>query len=318
MPADIVWKQGDTAPVYKETFTKSNGGKYNIEGAAIALNMRSLTSSTPVTLTGATAVLNAVEGEVSFTPSFQDTGVPGDYMATWTVVFPGGSQLTFPTDGYLWITVEENLTHSGLQQLISLPEVKEVFGIPPNDRVHDSQLVGLIEDVRPLIEEHTGPLLPQLFVERFDGGQNIISLTHTPSFGYGTTPILNLLGVSEFRGPIEYPLQIIQNPVYGGIYTCELDPRLGTITRRTAGGGVIAFLPGRNSVKVEYQAGQETIPANVRRACRETIRWWYQTTQAVGRGSLTQADSEPQMPMVSLPYHAVAMLNPTRRYPSLA
>lgn len=318
MPADWTLKQNDTAPILTDTLTYSNGQAVNLTGATLTFIMRSLTAVSPVVLTGLASITKPLEGKVSYTPTVGDTSNPGMFMANWHVSFPGGQEMTWPTEGYLWVEIEENLTHAGGQQLISLPEVKDSLGIQPNDRIHDAALTGLIEDVRPLIEDHTGPLLPQLFIERFDGGQNIITLTHTPSFGFGTTPVLNLLGVSEFRGPIEYPLQIIQNPVYGGIYTCELDPRMGTITRRTAGGGVIAFFPGRNSVKVEYQAGQQTVPSNVRRACRETIRWWWQTTQAVGRGSLTQADSEPQMPMVSLPYHAVAMLNPTRRFPSLA
>lgn len=318
MPADWTLKQNDTAPILTDTLTYSNGQLVNLTGATLTFVMRSLTAPTPVLLTGVTAITKPLEGKVSYTPSAGDTANTGMFMANWHVSFPGGQSMSWPTEGYLWVEIEENLTHAGGQQLISLPEVKDSLGIPPNDRIHDAALTGLIEDVRPLIEEHTGPILLQTFTERFDGGQNIITLTHTPSYGFGTTPVLNMLGVSEYRGPIEYPLQLIQNPVYGGIYSYEVDPREGTITRRTAGGGIIAFFPGRNSIRVTYQAGQQTVPRNVQRAARETIRWWYRTTMATGRGSLAQADEEGHMPMVSLPYHAVAMLNPTRRYPSLA
>jgi hypothetical protein len=320
MPADAIWKQGDSAPVLKETFTRPNGTRYSLEGATVNLTIRALTADAPLTLTGSIAIPNAVEGEATYTPSTQDTRTPGEYMANWQVVFPDGSEMTFPTDGYLWVSIQQNLTSPGGQQLVGLPEVKAALYLPANDYERDEDLRGLIEDVQPLIEEHTGPILLQRYEELFDGGNDIIVLSHTPNYGHGTTPVLNILGVSEFRGPIEYPLAPAANPVYGSIYSYELDPRMGEITRRTAGGGTMAFYPGRNSIHVVYEAGQERVPRNVRRAVLEAVRWWYRTTMATGRGREAMADEsmERQQPLVSLPYHVIAMLSPTRRHPSIA
>jgi hypothetical protein len=318
MSADWVLKQGDVAPILTDTLTYSNGQPVNLTGATLTFIMRALSSSTPIALTGIAAITVPLTGKVSYTPTVGDTANAGMYMANWHVIFPSGESMTWPTEGYMSVLIEENLTTAGGAQIVGLPEVKDALGLPANDRVHDATLIGLIEDVAPLIEEHTGPIRVQRYEERFDGGNNIISLTHTPNYGFGTTPILTLLGVSEYRGPAEYPLQIVASPVYGSIYSCELDPRMGTITRRTAGGSTVAFMPGRNSIHAVYEAGQEVVPRNVQRAARETVRWWYRTTMAVGRGRETQADDEQQQPLVSLPYHCLAMLSPTKRYPSFA
>ncbi len=147
-------------------------------------------------------------------------------------------------------------------------------------------------------------------------------MRHKPSFGYGTTPILNLLAASEYRGPIEYNLSIVGTPTQGSVYSVMANSELGIECRRTSGGGTVPFWRDEHhpqqSIHLVYEAGQASVPSNVRRAAMETIRWWYETTMGVGRGSLTQADSEVIRPMVALPYHVEAMLAPTRRHPAFA
>jgi hypothetical protein len=230
--------------------------------------------------------------------------------------------MTFPTSGYLWVQIQENLTTAGGAQLVGLPEVKDHMHLPADDRSHDENLVRMIEAVAPLIEEVTGPILPQVYDEWYEGGHATISLRHKPSYGYGTSPILNLMAVSEYRGPIEYNLSLVGTPTQGSVYSVMEHGELGLIVRRSAGGATEPFWRDPNhpaqSIHVVYEAGQETVPTNVRQAVLETIRWWYETTEMVGKGSLTQADAEMPKPMVSLPYHAVAMLAPTRRHPSIA
>jgi hypothetical protein len=316
--ADFTIVSGDSEPSLTDTLTYSNGTAANLEGATLKFVMRSFAMNAPLILTGMPTITKASTGGVAFTFTEQDTVTPGNYMANWQVVFADGAKMTWPTSGYLWIEVEPNLTQ-GAAQIVSLPEVLDHLNNPPNDRVRDTKLVRNIGAIRPLIENITGPILPQIYDERFDGGNNIIALTHAPSYGYGTSPVLNLIAVSEYRGPIEYPLAIVPSPVYGSIYSVALNARLGSITRRTAGGGVVAFFPGRESTRVIYEAGQSVVPENVKMAALEAIRWWYETTQPVGRGRMTQADAEPaERPMVALPYHCIAMLAPTRKYPSFA
>ena len=309
--------QGDVLPVLKDTLTYSNGTV--AEPESVVFTMRNLAATEPVKLSGVSSVVSKTKGEVQFAPAAADTATPGNYAANWVCQI-GGQQMTFPTEGFLWVRVQENLTSGTSALLVGLPEMKEYLNSPANDRAHDDRLIDHLEAARPLIEEHTGPLLPQKYDELYDGGQNIIRLTHAPSYGFGMEPVLRLVGVSEFRGPIEYPLSIIPNPVYGSIYSVELDERSGTIARRTAGGGVIAFFPGRNAVHVVYEAGQKIIPANIRLAVKEAVRVNYQTTQQVGRGRATVADTEEGGPYLGffLPRRCYELLAPARRFPSIA
>lgn len=324
MAADWTIKEGDVEPVFYDQLELSNGEKVNLTGATVQFVMRSPTAAEPLKLAGTVTVIQPEEGEIGYLPAAADTqGRAGMFMASWVVVFPGGKQMTFPTEGYLWVSVEEALTVvGGPQLLIGLPEVKEYLRLPANDHAHDGELIGLIEDVRPLIEEHTGPIIPQTFDEWYNGGNSTIALRHKPSYGLGTSPIFELLAVSEYRGPIEYNLSIVSTPTQGSVYSVMLQPELGVMVRRTAGGGTYAFWHdpshAAQTVHVIYRCGQQDIPRNVARAARETIRWWWMTTMAIGRGRETQADAEQQLPHVALPYHVVAMLSPTRRHPSLA
>jgi hypothetical protein len=320
MPADWIISQGDTEPLFFDELSYETGAKVDLTGAAVEFVMRALTANQPVALTGTVSVVSTTEGKVAFSPSTTDSATVGNYMAQWVVTFSGGERMTFPTEGYLWVQVQANLTSEGGAQLVGLPELKDYLNIPADNRTHDTKLIGYIETVAALIESAIGPVLPRKFDELYDGGNNIITLLHTPSAGYGTSPFIDILGVDEFRGPIDYSLNAVQNPVFGSIYSYELNPQLGEITRRTAGGGVVGFFPGRNTVHVVYECGQRVVPHNVAMAAKETIREAYQTTQAVGRGSLSVADEqETQMSLAqAFTVHGSRLLQPQRRHPSLA
>src|SRR5207302_551749 len=122
MPADWTIVQGDTAPLFSDTLTYSNGEAVNLETAVVKFVMRSATSSEPVRLTGETSIIGVKTGKVAFRCSAQDTAVVGHYMANWVVTFAGGEQMTFPTVGYMWVTVQESLTSQSVPSLVSLPE----------------------------------------------------------------------------------------------------------------------------------------------------------------------------------------------------
>jgi hypothetical protein len=321
MPADAIWKQGDTAPVLRETFTKPNGTRYSLEGATVTLTIRALTAAAPLTLTGTTAITNALEGEASYTPSAQDTAVAGEYTATWHVTFPGGSEMTFPTEGYLSIEIEENLTGTRTPRLVEVEEAKAHIGRPANNRNEDTELIRLIDACTPLIEQATGPILPRVFDEWHDGGGTYVMLRRRPATSLGTTPLLRLIACSEYNGPIEWPLKIIASPDQSELYSCQLDTRMARVVRRTAGGCVQPFPYQPQGVHVVYEAGQETVPMNVKFALCEALREFWQTTKPVGRGRMNVADEE-ESPQRSLSYliarHALGMIQPMRRHPSIA
>jgi|ERR1035437_845056 hypothetical protein len=319
MPADWTLPQGTLIPILEDTLTYSNGTI--AEPESVEFVMRAITANEPVTLSGTAAVVSKVKGEVSYTPGTGDSDIPGNYLGQWLAKV-NKKPMMFPTTGYAWVTVPENLSTKGGATLVGLPEVLDHLKVPANDRIHDNTLLEYIEAVRPLIENLTGPIIPERYDEWYEGGHVSISLRHKPSFGYGTTPIFNVMAVSEYRGPIEYNLSLVGTPTQGSVYSGMSNDELGIIVRRSAGGASTPFWRDPNhpqqSVHVVYQAGQERVPANVRRAALETVRWWYQTTEAVGRGGLTRSDDEQIRPMVALPYHCEAMLAPTRRHPALA
>jgi hypothetical protein len=323
MAADFTIVQGDTEPGFEEQFTYSNGDPVDLTEAEIRFVMRSETDTEPVRLTGTITVTNAIEGKLLYAPSAADTANIGNYAANWHVTFAGGETQTFPTEGYLWVQVQPNLTATGQPLLVGLGELKDRIQIPANDRAHDEKLREWIGGCRPLIENLTGPVLPQVYDEWYEGGSSSIRLRNIPSYGFGTTPVFMLLAVSEYRGPIEYNLAIVGTPTEGSVYSVMGHGELGTIVRRTAGGGTYAFWSDPShpaqSVHVVYYVGQREVPANVKMAAIETLKWWWNVTSPQGPGFMTAADQETAgRPMVALPYAAEALLAPTRRAPVCA
>jgi len=318
MAADFVITSGDTAPRFEEELSYSNNEPVNLTGATVKFIMRAQTASEPKRLTGTVTISEPTKGKLYFTPSTADTAEAGNFMANWHVTFAGGEVQSFPSSGYLWVEVQQNLTTTGGATLVNLPELKSYLNIPANDRTHDTKLIRYIEAIRPIIENIVGPILPKVYRETFDGGQYFISLRRRPSTTFGTNPIYTLMACSEFRGPIEYPLSIIDTPAQGTIYSCLFHKRQGIVERRTSGGGVMAFPQMASSVLCVYEAGQETVPPNVEEAALEIVRVNYQTTQATGTGRMTVADGEELgiQPMM-IPRRARELLQPNRRAPSI-
>ncbi len=314
---DFIWKQGDEGPVILDELS-FEGGTVPDE-ANLSFHVRSLTDASETTLTGTSEWLD-LQGGVMFTPSIADTSLPiGNYLATWVVSNQLGQQQTFPTEGFLWGRIEPGL-NTAPQLIISPMDMKRLLNIPAEDRTRDADLIGLIQAVTPLIEAEVGPLALRVYESWYDGGSNVIRLTQDPSGGFGTNPVLKVLAASEYRGPIEYPLALVASPAFGSIYSVMVIPDLGTMTRRTAGGRTLAFMPGREAVHVFYQAGQDPIPENVKRAAMECVRTLYRWPQQIGTGSLSPADRmEMGAVMQSEVSRIVRMwLRPSRRHPSIA
>lgn len=321
MVADWTAKAGDTGPAFTQQLNYSDGSIVDLTGASVRLAMRPAAATTAKTITGTTTSATPASGVVTYTPTVADTSTPGTFMGNWIVTFAGGQVRSWPTEGYLTLVIEESLTGTNQAELVTLVDVKDYLDIDRNDRDHDAKLEALIADMRPVIERITGPIIPTVYVgEKYRGGSSIISLSHRPSVGYGTSPVLNVMAVSEYVGSTEYPLVDVADAALGTIYSFEVNVREGTITRRTAGGGVGGFPGGENAVSVTYQSGQSSVPGNVRRATLEAVRVNYQTTQAVGRGRRTVADETDTGPPLGffLPRRALELLGPTRRAPSIA
>lgn len=313
---------GDTLPVFEGTLKYASGAI--AEPESVEFQMRSLISKEKLTLTGTSTVVSKAAGTVSFSPAAGDTKEkPGAYMANWAAKI-GGKAMTFPTTGWLWVEVAPTLAE-GAAQIVGLEEVRDYCNIETKDRTHDNKLIYQIESVSDEIENQVGPVRLQTRDEWHEGGHVSIQLRRRPSFGYGTTPVEIVMAASEYRGPIEYALALVANPTLGSVYSVMQHAEMGLIVRRTAGGGTLDFWRDvrhpQQSIHITYQAGQEKVPAGVRMAALEAVRWHYENTMMVGRGYQTVADQQEGIgPAGSrvLPGHALSHLAPYRRAPAFA
>lgn len=311
---DFVIKQGDTLPILTDTLTYSNGSAANLSGASVNFVMRSLTAIAPWTNLPAT-VVSAGAGTVSYTFTATDTANAGMFMANWVVTFSGGAVMSWPTDGYIEINIEENLTTAGGQQLISLTEAKGYLNIPSSDRSRDTKLIQFIAELTPVVEAITGPILQRPVSETYDGQGAFISLRNRP--------VISVNSVTEYRGPIPYPLTQVPTPDLGTIYSYMFETA-GRIIRRTVGGGMTDFPRGLNSIYVVYTAGRPTVPANVTGAIKELLRIHFQDTQqgrprAGGGANFSEPDDPTQAIIGFFTSGRVReLLAPSRRHASVA
>jgi hypothetical protein len=222
--------------------------------------------------------------------------------------------MDFPTVGYNTVTIEEGLSTSGGQQLVSVPDLKDYLGIEAADRKSDAKLARFIRAARPVVENITGPIIPASFTEWHAGGSPNIAVRHRPSTSYGTSPVFTVQSVSEFIGRTEYDLTAVAGPTLGSTYSYMVDAP-GFLSRLTGGGRGCFGGP----VRVTYTAGQDPIPANVQEATLELVRVNYSPTMAAGRGRLTVADDQDTGPPLSffVPRRVRELLAPNRRAPAV-
>lgn len=312
---DFVIKKGDTRPLLTATFTYSDGTTANLVGATVRFVLRAQTATAPSI--NALAVITNVTApaSVSYTFTAADTAVAGRYMGEWHVTFADASTLTFPTDGYLEVVVEEDLVTAGGARLVGLGELKDHLRIPNTDRTRDARLIEMIDAAAPIVENLTGPVLQRQVTESYDGGMWFITLR--------SRPVLEVQSVMEYRGPIGFDLTQVANPALGTIYSYMFQPP-GRIVRRTVGGGQTAFPPGADTVYITYTAGLLRVPAHIREGTLELIREnFQQTEQRTGR--TTSAGMDDQAPGVINPLSGYyvsprvrELLSPGRRHPSVA
>ena len=315
MPADFTIKQGDTSPVLTDTLTLSNGSAQNLTGCTVNLVMRNIISPTPI-INDVAAIVSAAAGTVSYTFNANETSLAGDYQASWAVTFANGTVQQWPTDGYIWIRVEENLTTPGGQTLVSLGQVKDYLNIPASDKSRDAKLQTMIEQATSAIEHITGNIIQRTYQnEMHDGGAIRISLLHHP--------VVSVTEVVEYWATVEYPLQQIPvgRPDLGTMWSYMFEEDR-TIIRRAPGGGVQPFYGGTDSVRVSYVAGLSTVPGNVVQATCELIRVHFQQTQQgrprPGYGAADEIDT-PEMGLgFYIPHRVRELLEPNTRHPSIA
>jgi len=267
---DFVIRQGDTKPVLTQTLTDIDGNALNLTGATVKFVMRTLTAVSPAINATAT-VTNAATGAVSFTFTATQTATAGQFMANFIVTYADSSVQTAPADGYLSINIEQNLTTTGGNQIISLAEAKDYLQIPATNKNEDAKLVRMIQGLGPVVEFLVGPVIQKTVEEWHDGGTDTVILRQRP--------IVNVMSVTEYVGSVQWPLAIIQDPSEGQVYSVQIETATGRLIRRTPGGGTQSFQGGRQTVQVIYVCGRQTIDTNITLGALELVRINFSQTQ---------------------------------------
>ena len=156
--------------------------------------------------------------------------------------------------------------------LITLAEARASLGWTATNTGKDSDLERYVEAATPVIENITGPLLVKSRTFTFDGG------------------------VDQLVIPVRFTsvTSIVENGVTVTDYVAE--PTRGIITAGTATGSRY-FSSGIQNVVVTVSVGSATIPANVKLAARELVRFWWQQGQQANTPAFGGAPESMPLPM---------------------
>ncbi len=119
-------KAGDTLPALAAVLSRADG-PVNLTGATVTFVMRDPTALTPKVERPA-AIANAEDGQVVYFWQPADTDTPGIYDGSWIVTAADGSRQTYPTDDYLEINIELDLSKTG----VALRTVRPTDGVRPS------------------------------------------------------------------------------------------------------------------------------------------------------------------------------------------
>lgn len=110
--SNLEWymKVGDTNPsIAIAVIDKSTGLAKNLAGATAVFSMRLEGSSTPKVNASAADVYDEANGKVRYDWAGSDTDTAGVYEGEFVVTLSGGGVVTFPQDGYIKITILDDV-----------------------------------------------------------------------------------------------------------------------------------------------------------------------------------------------------------------
>lgn len=100
----LTLKEGDTEPVLTATLER-DGSAYNLNDVSNpAVTFRMGATDEPPEVDGEATITDASAGKVKYEWSSGDTDTPGTYKSEF-VVIGDGIETTFPSDGYFYITI---------------------------------------------------------------------------------------------------------------------------------------------------------------------------------------------------------------------
>lgn len=307
---DFAAKQGTAGQRLTQILTDADGAQIDLTDAEVTFVMRSPTTTTPTE--NEAEIVTADAGLVAYTLTEDDTEVPGRFLVEWRWTKDDVVGV-WPPEGYQQLLITESLAAENCRRLVSLGDIKEALRLQHFDRSHDARLLQMLDELTPVVECITGPILRRQITETYDGGDSKIWLH--------ARPVYSIWEVTEWRSGVAHTLTQVPTPDLGSAYSYMLDSTAGRITRRTTGGGVTMFASGVDSVRVTYTAGYATVPSNVASAVKELVKIHYQNSEqarhpAYGGGVDPSSDYPGSMILgYFVPNRVREQLIPSRRDP---
>ncbi len=100
----FIIKQYDTLPSLEATLIDAEGNPVDLTTKSVTFSMRSRDNPSLV-ITGLAVKVDAVNGIVAYQWGPGNTNTPGAYLGEFRVTYSNGPRETFPSDGYIEISV---------------------------------------------------------------------------------------------------------------------------------------------------------------------------------------------------------------------
>jgi hypothetical protein len=191
-------------------------------------------------------------------------------------------------------------------QLVSASDVRTHLNL--TDTTQDAELVGFISAAQAMVENITGPVLPAVYTETFNGGQTELVLSEYPVLSI-TSVVENSQGTASTLAELVAPYSDTTGLSY------RVDYSIGTLTR-WSGTMQSRWAAGLGTVTVTYTAGRASVPPDVRLATLRLIEHLWTSQQNSGR----LRGGSPDIPAAghAIPWFVEELLQPHARGPVVA
>ena len=178
--------------------------------------------------------------------------------------------------------------------LITLDDARASLGWAATNTANNSDLERYIEAATPVIENITGPLIVRQLSFAFNGGVEQIVLP---------VPFTSVVSVTENGSAVTD-------------YVADADKGIITAGTTTAPD---VFEPGVDNIVVTVSVGSATVPANVKLAARELVRFWWQQGRQANIPAFGEAPESGSVPMgFAVPKRVYELLEPNKRVAGFA
>lgn len=240
---------GDVVPL-SVTVKDANGQPANAGGVSVTVTLPDGTTATPTVTSPETGVYNADY------PTVQ----AGRHGVRWVAT---GANASAHTDVFEVLAADP-------RQIVSLVETKNHLNLSLTKTTDDAELRGFVLATTEVVENHVGAVVRTARVERFDGGNEAVVLSHAP--------VLSVTSVTESGTAVDP----------SGYW---LDAESGVL-RRVLGSMPYCWRYGAGNIEAAYVAGRTAVTANWSRAALIIIQhmWETQRNTGGGRPQLTETD----------------------------